>query len=196
MIDQTDMMTVVEKYRGDAVVIPVFQANKRWVEVSNHKTRDISVGGAMGKSSSFALGLALAQPDVNVILFDGDGSLAMNLGSLVTIAGQLPKNLYHFVLQNGMYATTGGQPIPGTNSLSFTDLAKAAGYAASYDFDDLEDFATNAERILNEPGPVFVCLRTIPEIRTMEQRAAQRADPNRRTAMETIADLREELGTA
>ena len=65
----------------------------------------------MGKGSSIALGLALARPDIPIILFDGDGSLEMNLGSLVTVANKAPKNLYHFVIQNGVYAMTGGQPI-------------------------------------------------------------------------------------
>ena len=57
-----------------------------------------------------ALGIALAKPDTKVILFDGDGSLLMNLGSLVTIGNKAPKNLVHFVMDNGVYATTGGQP--------------------------------------------------------------------------------------
>ena len=95
----------------------------------------------MGKSASFALGVCLAQPDTKVIIFDGDGGLEMNLGTLATISGQQPSNLYHFVFENGMYATTGGQPIPGKDKISFTGLARAAGYIAAHDFEDLEDFA-------------------------------------------------------
>ena len=54
-------------------------------------------------------------------------------------------------------------------------MARAAGYAASYEFDDLEEFATEVEGILQESGPVFVCLKVqhgeVPpsELRTMEQ---------------------------
>ena len=54
----------------------------------------------MGLASSHALGLALGHPDKRVIVLDGDGSLLMNLGSLVTIAAVAPKNLVHFVCEN------------------------------------------------------------------------------------------------
>ena len=68
----------------------------------------------MGKASSIGLGIALARPDKKVLVIDGDGSLLMNLGSLVTVANMSPKNLVHFVYQNGTYGVSGGQPIPGS----------------------------------------------------------------------------------
>ena len=187
MIDQVDLMAVVEKHRGDAVVIPIFRAERGWEEVSQTPERD-TVTNPMGKGSSFALGIALSHPDVKVILFDGDGSLKMNLGSLVTIANQQPRNLYHFVLDNGLYATTGGQPVPGNDRASFSEMAKAAGYAASYDFDDLEEFATQAETVLNQAGPVMVCVKTVPNIRQPEERALimARRGPSRSERMRSL----------
>ena len=194
MIDQRAMMEVVEKLRGDAVVIPTMTAGQGWRDVSGTAERDVSLGGAMGKASSFALGVALAQPDVKVIIFDGDGSLLMNLGSLVTVAEKAPKNLYHFVLENGVYAITGGQPIPGAGKLSFAGLARAAGYASSYEFDDLEDFASRAAGIFSEPGPVFVCIKALPEIQN--EPIGRRPRGAGRTTQQAIADLRQALGTA
>ena len=67
----------------------------------------------MGGASSLGLGLALARPDRRVIVFDGDGSLLMQLGSLATIAGAAPRNLVHFLFKNGVYHTSGAQGIPG-----------------------------------------------------------------------------------
>lgn len=170
MIDQLDLMRVLEKFRGDAVVMPVFRANLAWNRVSNNPVRDVPIGtmefpAVMGIGSSFALGLSLARPETKVILFDGDGSLLMNLGSLVTVANKAPKNLYHFVMDNGVYATTGGQDTPGTNPASYTKMARAAGYAACYEFDDLEDFASQAEDVIGREGPVMVCVKTVPDIR-------------------------------
>ena len=82
MIDQRDWMSVLEKYRGDAVVIPAYQAVKGWAEVSRLPRRDFSIDcPSMGKFSSIALGFALARSDTRVILMDGDGSLLMNLGT-------------------------------------------------------------------------------------------------------------------
>src|SRR3546814_6095678 len=65
----------------------------------------------MGGHAGFAFGLALAQPDRKIILFDSEGDLLMSLGILTTIAEQAPKNFYHFMLDNECYATTGGQPV-------------------------------------------------------------------------------------
>ena len=195
MIDQVELMTIVEKYRGDAVVIPTMRANKGWAQVTANERRDLPTGGAMGKSSAMGLGIALARPDTKVILFDGDGSLEMCLGSMATIAGKTPKNLYHFILQNRMYATTGGQPIPGSDAVSFVDMASAAGYAASYYFDDLEEFASNAERILNEDGPVMICVETVPEIRLPQDRVKELGSATR-SATQAVVDLKEELGSA
>ena len=192
MIDQVEMMRAIERFRGDAVVVPVFRANGAWAKVTNNVKRDIPVGGAMGKASSVALGLALSQPDTKIILFDGDGSLLMNLGSLVTIANKGPKNLVHFVMDNGVYATTGGQEVPGVGVADYADLATSAGYSHSYRFDDLEDFVTRAEEVFSQEGPVFVAAKVIPDIRLPEERAAggQRRTP------EAVLDLREEFAAA
>ena len=192
MINQTELMEVVEQYRDNGVVVPTMTGSRGWNAVSNNKNRDIPLGGAMGKASSFALGVALAQPDKRVIIFDGDGSLLMNLGTLVTIAEKAPKNLYHFVLENGVYAVTGGQPIPGSTKLSFAGMAKEAGYASSFEFDDLEEFASRAAEVMGAQGPVFICVKTTPEIQNepMGLRKPSGVKPTK-TA---IQDLKRDLG--
>ncbi len=38
-------------------------------------------------------------------------------------------------------------------------MAKGAGFRASYEFDDLEDFASELPLIMKQQGPVFVCLK-------------------------------------
>ncbi len=192
MINQIDLMEVVEKYRDNGIVVPTMTGSRGWNAVSNNKNRDIPLGGAMGKASSFALGVALAQPDKRVIIFDGDGSLLMNLGTLVTIAEKAPKNLYHFVLENGVYAVTGGQPIPGNGKISFAGMAKEAGYANSFEFDDLEDFASRADEVMGAEGPVFICVKTTPEIQNepMGLRAPSGVKPTKAA----IQDLKKDLG--
>ncbi|MBF8266503.1 MAG: thiamine pyrophosphate enzyme-like protein [Dehalococcoidia bacterium] len=195
-MDQGDAMAVLQELRGDAVVITAMAAIEAWAQKSKLPSRDLPIADAMGKASSVALGLALARPEVKVIVLDGDGSLLSNLGTLATIAGKAPKNLYHFVLENGVYATTGGQPIPAQGLLSFARLALAAGYASAYEFDNLEEFTANAWRILEESGPGMVCLKTVPEIRSAEQGVAPQDAPWHRSPLEMVADLRKSLGTA
>ena len=177
MIDQVEMMRIVEKFRDNAVVVPAMRASLGWAEVSNAEVRDIPASGAMGKTNSFALGVALARPDEKVIIFDGDGSLLMNLGALVTIANKAPRNLYHFVVDNGVYATTGGQEVPGAETTDYAGLGQSAGYAHSYSFDNLEDFATQAEQILNEEGPTLISVKTIPNIRYPDERMGNQGWP-------------------
>ena len=116
MISMNDALRLIEGCCGDAVVFPTSAGNRGWSEVTQDQSLDVPTG-VMNKASSIALGLCLARPDRKVIVLDG--GLLMNLGSLVTIGGQAPENLYHFVLDNGMYATTGGQPVPNAEGYDF-----------------------------------------------------------------------------
>src|SRR5215216_8097775 len=106
-----DVIRALAEHRGDAVVVPTMTTAPAWRDIA---ADDLSVNcvGFMGGASSLGLGIALAQPERKVIVLDGDGSLLMNLGSLVTIANAKPKNLVHFVFENGLYEVTGGQPVP------------------------------------------------------------------------------------
>ena len=125
MIDGLEAQNVISRYRGDAVVVTTMSTNFEWPQVSTNPDLDLMFSGAMGKASSVGLGVALARPDKKVIVLDGDGSLLMNLGSLVTIANMAPPNPVHFVFENEVYRTTGGQLIPGAVKSSFTGLAAA-----------------------------------------------------------------------
>ena len=112
----------------------------------------------MGQASSHALGLALGRPDKQVIVLDGDGSLLMNLGTLVTIANIAPTNFIHFVCENGTYKANGAHPIPGQGKLDFAGLARAAGYAHAQRIDTLAQIQTEIAAILQMKGAVFVAL--------------------------------------
>jgi phosphonopyruvate decarboxylase len=95
-------------------------------------------------------------------VLDGDGSLLMNLGSLVTIAEAAPPNLIHFVLENGTYEANGSHPTPGRNRADFAAFARAAGYRSVYTFDDGPAFADRVGGLLRETGPVFVVMKVEP----------------------------------
>jgi len=83
--------------------------------------------GSMGLVSSLALGVALAQPDKTVIVVDGDGSVLMDMGTLAQVADLKPRNLFHVVLDNESYESTGNQPSISRNT-DLARVAKAAGY--------------------------------------------------------------------
>jgi phosphonopyruvate decarboxylase len=192
MIAAEDVFRVFQTYRGNAIVVPTGTSGRKWLDVTTNEKRDMNLGGAMGQTTSAALGLALGLPNERVVLFDAEGALLMNLGVIATIAGKQPKNFYHFLLDNECYATTGGQPVPNAEKINYAGMAKEAGYAAAYSFDDLETFGAKIGDILNEPGPVFIAIKVIPAVENepigMRQRRAMRSRP------ETIKALQSELG--
>ena len=159
MISALKAVEAIHQQRGDALAVAIMTPNRYLEQVSDRPYLDLPIIGGMGKASSVGLGLALAQPKRRVLILDGDGSLLMNLGVLVTIAGQQPQNLVHFVFEDGVYFTTGGQPLPGSGIFDLAAIARGAGYKEGLVFDDLEDFVSDLPRILSATGPVFVCLR-------------------------------------
>lgn len=163
MIDSSDAMRAFLPYRENSVVVTTDTSVLLWENVSNNTNLDLP-NPAMSKASSVALGVALAQPNNRVVVWDGDGGLLMNLGTLVSIGEQSPSNLLHIVLDNEMYAMTGGQPVPNADEVSYTEMALAAGYTKAYNFDNLEDWITNLEDILKLDGPVMVVLKVAPEL--------------------------------
>ena len=194
MLDPKDVFKAFQEHRGDAIVSAAGTAGRHWIDISTNERRDVSLGGAMGQTTSAALGLALGLPDEKVVLFDAEGSLLMNLGSLASIAGMKPKNFYHFLLDNECYATTGGQPVPNSQEINYAVMAEGAGYAKTYNFDDLEEFSTSVGEILNETGPVFVAIKVIAEVENAPIGLRERRRTRGRA--ETVNTLREELGIA
>lgn len=159
MITSLDAVKAINEVRGDAIVVGTMTPNRYWQSVSTRPELDLPIFGAMGKASSVALGLALARPDRKVLVLDGDGCLLMNLGTLVTIAGKAPRNLVHFVFEDGVYFTTGAQPVPGAGKFDLAAMARGAGIKESYQFDNLEDLVSELPAIMGKEGPVFVCLK-------------------------------------
>ena len=192
MIAAADVFRVFQPHRGNAIVIPTGTSGRHWRDFSTNEKRDLTIGGAMGQATAAALGVALGLPNEQVVMFDAEGALLMNLGILATIAGKQPKNFYHFLLDNECYATTGGQPVPNAKNINYAGMAKEAGYTAAYRFDDLETLGAKVGDILSETGPVFVAIKVIPEVENEPIGMRQRR-PTRSRA-ETIRDLQQELG--
>ena len=187
-----EMLQVFNRLRGDAIVIPG-RGGRHWVGMSDQPNRDVPLGDpAMGGHASFALGLALALPEQRVVLFDSEGDVLMGMGALPTIADKAPRNLYHFMLDNGVYATTGGQPVPNAEVMAYDVVAQGCGYPSTYSIDNLEDFTNQIEGILGQPGPVFVALKIEPEV--INEPINARPQWQRKTRNQAVADLQAELG--
>ncbi|MEE8046986.1 MAG: thiamine pyrophosphate-dependent enzyme [Dehalococcoidia bacterium] len=194
MIDGLDVFKAFQPHRGDAIVTTSGTAGRHWPEVSTKPNRDLRLQSAMGQTISAAFGVALGMPDEKVVIFDSEGALLMNLGVLASIAGKAPKNFYHFLLDNEMYATTGGQPVPNARKIDYAGMAKGAGYASTHHFTDLEDLVTSMEAIMNEEGPVFISIKINPEVQNLPMALRDRSSG--RSRIETIRDFQKEMGIA
>jgi thiamine pyrophosphate-dependent acetolactate synthase large subunit-like protein len=140
--------------------------------------------GAMGATSSVGLGLALARPDLRVVVLDGDGSLLMNLGSLATIAAHGPRNLVEVVLDNRTYETTGGQPTHTARGTDLAAIARGAGLQRVATARDLEEWTAAIGRALREDGPWFILAHV--DQATSFTRAPRRPVFNKERFMEAI----------
>ncbi len=161
MMKRDECLRALARHVTDEIVVATYQAAFDWLVIRPHPLNYVSIG-AMGIASSHALGLALGRPDKRILVLDGDGSLLMNLGSLVSVVEAAPRNFVHFVCENGTYEANGAHPIPGRNRVSFVGFARAAGYARCHEFTDLAEFETRIAAVLREEGPVFVDLKVEP----------------------------------
>ncbi len=109
--------------------------------------------GSMGMASSIGLGLALAQKR-KVIALDGDGSVLMNMGSLVTIYSQDPENFILVILDNECYGSTGSQ-CTYSNDVDLSRIAEAVGFKNIFIFQEKINF----KEVLSTDGPVFVHIK-------------------------------------
>ncbi|MDP2917511.1 MAG: thiamine pyrophosphate-dependent enzyme [Dehalococcoidia bacterium] len=159
---RVECLKVLAKYRTDEFVIVAWQSINPWQQLSPSKYNFQSIR-TMGECSTFGLGLALARPGRRVMVLEGDGSLCMNLGCLVTIAMAAPPNYYQFILHNRVYETTGGQTIPNIDRLDLAMIARGAGIPSVHRYRDAETLERELPELLKEKGPVFILLDIEPD---------------------------------
>lgn len=150
-------------HRRNSVVVSTMTSIK-WIDQLMPSHDNISCVPLMGGASALGLGIALACPDRKVIVLDGDGSLLMQLGSLVTIANAGAQNLIHIVLNNGVwFENMANLPLPTSSRFSFTGLAAAAGYRNIASYETAESFAEDIGKLLSLDGPSFLNLKVTPD---------------------------------
>jgi thiamine pyrophosphate-dependent acetolactate synthase large subunit-like protein len=130
---------VAVELAGDAPIIGGV-GNSTFDLVPFDRPRNFYMWNSMGMASSIALGLALARPDLRVVVLDGDGSLLMNLSSLATEGASGVSNLVHVVWDNGGWEITGGQPAGSAFGIDLETVARGCGFLRTATVDTLEAF--------------------------------------------------------
>lgn len=150
----------------------------------------------MGGAAGLGLGLALARPRHQVIVVDGDASLLMELGSLVTVAQAAPDNLLHLVIRNGTQFTGLANLDAPARDFDFAQAARHAGYRHARSVEDEAAWAACFDEVRQLRGPVFVELRVQPAPALAGEGFAQSEMPDHqfeRMGLEASA-MRELLG--
>jgi sulfopyruvate decarboxylase subunit beta len=136
----------------DCAVVTIMGAVAAELQSVGHRDNTFYLQHAMGLASSVGLGLALARPDVPVVVFDGDGSVLMNLGGLTTLGRYRPKNLLHVVFDNESLLSVGGFPTATGAGTSLAGVALAAGVPRAVEVHTVDAFvdAFDAARAAGE----------------------------------------------
>jgi thiamine pyrophosphate-dependent acetolactate synthase large subunit-like protein len=156
LIRKEAISTVVEKIGNH----PIISANgfiSRDLFEACDKNSNFYMIGSMGLASSIGLGVALKKTKKKIFVFDGDGNILMNIGSLITIGTTKPKNLVHVIFDNSSHESTGGQPTV-TNKTQLSKIAKSVNYKV-FQAKTKNQLVKILKKIKLVPGPIMVIVK-------------------------------------
>ena len=124
----------------NCVVVTIMGAVAAELQSLGHRPNFFYLQHAMGLASSMGLGIALARPELQVVVFDGDGSVLMNLGGLTTLARYRPRNLLHVVFDNESLLSVGGFPTATSTGSDIAGIAAASGIPRTVTTVNIDEF--------------------------------------------------------
>ena len=127
---------------SDCLVVTIMGAVAAELHSLGHRPNFFYLQHAMGLASSTGLGLALCLPKQRVLVFDGDGSVLMNLGTFSTLARYRPPNLVHIIFDNESLLSVGGFPTATATGTDLEGVARASGIRNSRTVRAVEDFGS------------------------------------------------------
>ncbi|SCU83916.1 Sulfopyruvate decarboxylase [Cupriavidus necator] len=162
-IDRRAFVAALLEQFPDALVVSGLGSSSYDVFAAGDRHGNFYLWGAMGGSTSVALGLALAQPEKTVIAVTGDGEQLMGIGSLATAAAQRPRNLAVVILDNGHFGETGMQPSHSKLGTNLAAVAQACGVPVTMEIDHAGGLDNLCRQIRDADGMVVARVRIAPE---------------------------------
>jgi thiamine pyrophosphate-dependent acetolactate synthase large subunit-like protein len=156
LIRKEAISAVVEKIGNQHIISANGFISRDLFEICD-KNSNFYMIGSMGLASSIGLGLALKNTKKKIFVFDGDGNILMNLGSLTTIGMTEPKNLVHVIFDNSSHESTGGQPT-ATNKIQLSKIAKSTNYKV-FQVKTKNQLAKIFQKIKLIPGPIMIIVK-------------------------------------
>jgi len=157
-ITRREALAAALKELGDDLVIHANGFVCRESFAIGDRPQNFYMIGSMGLASAIGLGLALARPERRSVVFDGDGNLLMNLGTLAMVGSLGPGNFVHVVFDNEVYGSTGGQPSPSRET-RLDRLAGSAGYRTVAAVTTPDEVAAALRSARVDRGPHFVLIK-------------------------------------
>ena len=142
IMKRQDALRAIYDRLGESAVVTIMGAVAAELQSIGHRPNFFYLQHAMGLASSVGLGIALSKPQLPVIVFDGDGSVLMNLGGLSTLARYRPKNLLHVVFDNESLLSVGGFPTATGTCTRLAEVAAAAGVPRTACATTIDEFVT------------------------------------------------------
>ncbi|RMH29995.1 MAG: thiamine pyrophosphate-binding protein [Planctomycetota bacterium] len=143
-----DALRAIHDRLDGVAVVTIMGAVAAELQSLGHRPNFFYLQHAMGLASSLGLGIALARPDLAVVVLDGDGSVLMNLGGLTTLARYRPPNLTHVVFDNESLLSVGGFPTATSTGADLEGIARAAGVGRAVTVRDTAAFGAAFENAL------------------------------------------------
>jgi len=152
-----EAVKIIAKEIGNHPIISANGFMSRDLYETNEKENNFYMIGSMGLASSIGLGVALKNPKKKIYVFDGDGNILMNLGSLITIGSLKPKNFVHIIFDNNSHESTGGQPT-NSNKIDLEKIAHTAKFK-TFKISSKSHIKKIISKIKNESGPILVLIK-------------------------------------
>ena len=156
MIRKEAIDIAVEKIGNQYIIAANGFISRDLFEVCD-KNSNFYMIGSMGLASSIGLGVALKNTKKKIFVFDGDGNILMNIGSLITIGITKPKNLVHVIFDNSSHESTGGQPT-ATNKIQLSKIAKSVNYKV-FQVKTKNQLVKILQKIKLIPGPIMIIIK-------------------------------------
>jgi thiamine pyrophosphate-dependent acetolactate synthase large subunit-like protein len=160
LLNRRDVVGSLLANRKGAIVVGGLGASTYDIAAAGDHDRNLYLWGAMGGAVMMGLGVALAQPNLPVVVITGDGEMLMGMGSLATVGLQKPGNLSIIVLDNEVYGETGGQASHTAGNVDLVGVAQACGIVDTHTLatlSEIEAFAASMQDIGG--GPRFASVK-------------------------------------
>jgi len=150
------MKIVLEEIGNDPIISANGFISRDLFELNEKKTNFYMIG-SMGLASSIGLGVAIKNPKKTIYVFDGDGNILMNLGSLTTIGTIKPKNFVHIIFDNHSHESTGGQPT-NTRNISISNIGKVTNFYV-FEINDINYLKKILKKIKKISGTIMIVIK-------------------------------------